>query len=417
MAGHPGIADAIAHIRSALSRTPAVDLPLERTYGRTLAADVVARADQPSGDDAALDGIACRVEGTEGARDDAPVRLRIVGAVPAGRPVAGTVGPGEAVHVYTGALMPTGADGLVPVERLRFDGDDVWLLRPATGRDVRPRGQALRAGEIALARGERLDAHALALAASAGHDRLTVSRAPRVVVLATSDELVAPGGADLTPGQVFESNAIGLAALARAADAEVVAVERVRDDAPELRRRLDAAAATADLILTSGGVSMGAHDLVRALMEREGEVGFWRVAMKPGGPVLFGRWRGTPLLGLPGNPVASLVGFWLLAQPALQALAGDAGPAPFEAPWPARVGTGLRPASGRLHVARVRLRRVGDALVADGVATQSSGVLRSLATADALALIAPDRALTEGDPIDVLPLRSTYGRSHPERPT
>jgi len=259
MAGREGISvpEAIAHIRSALSRTPAVDLPLERAHGRTLAADVVARADQPSGDDAALDGIACRVEGTEG----------------------------------------------------------------------------------------------------------------------------------------------------------------VRDDVTELRRRLDAAAATADLILTSGGVSMGAHDLVRALMEREGEVGFWRVAMKPGGPVLFGHWRGTPLLGLPGNPVASLVAFWLLAQPALQALAGDAGPAPFEAPWPARVGNGLRPAGGRLHVARVRLRRVGDALVADGVATQSSGVLRSLATADALALIAPDRALTEGDPIDVLPLRSTYGRSHPERPT
>jgi molybdopterin molybdotransferase len=411
MAGRAGIPlhEAIAHLRAALSAQPAVEAPWDLAHGRVLAADVVARADHPTGDDAALDGVACRVADTVGASDGAPIRLRLVGAVPAGRPFEGRVGAGEAVRVYTGALMPAGADGLVPVERLRIEGDAVWLQRPASGRDVRPRGQALRAGTVAVARGRRLDAHALALAASAGHDRLSVVRAPRLAIVATGDELVAPGGADLAPGQVYESNAVGLAALAREAGADVVAVARARDAAGPLRRRLDEAAASADLVLTAGGVSMGDHDLVRVLLEREGEVGFWRVAIKPGGPVLFGRWRGTPLLGLPGNPVAALVAFWLLGRPALQALEGDAGPAPFECPWPARAGRGLQPAAGRLHVARATLRREGDRLVADAVATQSSGVLQALAAADALALLPPDAPVAPGDPVEVLPLRTTYG--------
>jgi len=411
MAGRAGIPlhDAIAHLRAALTPLPAVEAPLALAHGRVLAGDVVARADHPTGDDAALDGIACRVADTEGASDGAPVRLRIVGTVAAGRPFAGRLGPGEAVRITTGALMPAGADGLVPVERLRIEGDAVWLQRAASGRDVRPRGQALRAGAIALVRGQRLDAHALALAASAGHDRLSVVRAPRLAIVATGDELVEPGGADLAPGQVYESNAVGLAALAREAGAEVVAVARASDAEGPLRRRLDEAAAAADLVLTSGGVSMGEHDLVRALLEREGEVGFWRVAIKPGGPVLFGRWRGTPLLGLPGNPVASLVAFWLLGRPALQALEGDVGPAPVECPWPARAGRGLRPATDRLHVARATLRREGGQLVADAVGTQSSGVLQALAAADALALLPADATVAPGDPIEVVPLRTTYG--------
>jgi len=410
MAGSRGISvpDAIACIRRALAPLPTVELPLELAHGRVLAAELRARADHPSADDSAIDGVACSLSDTAGASPDAPVRLRLVGEVPAGRPFAGEVGPGEAVVIYTGGLMPEGADAVVPVERLRIEGDTVWVERPASPRDVRPRGQALRAGAVALDAGARLDGHALALAASAGHGRVRVARAPRLAVVVTGDELVPPGDADLPPGRLFESNGPGLAALARAAHAEVIAVERVADDTDALRRRLDAAAEGADLIVTSGGVSMGARDLVRALLEREGEVLFWRVAMKPGGPTLFGRWRGAPLLGLPGNPVASLVVFWLLGHPALQALEGDRAPAPSEAPWPARAGHGLQGASGRMQYARVRLRRRGAHLVAEPVATQSSGVLRSLTDADALAVLLPDRSPQPGDPVDVLPFRPTF---------
>jgi len=407
MAGDKGIpvADAIASVRQALRRLPEVELPLAQAHGRVLAHDLHARADQPTADDTALDGVACRLADTVGASDDAPVRLRLVGEVPAGRPFDGEVGPGEAVVIFTGGLMPAGADGVVPVERLRHEAGAVWVQRPASLRDVRPRGQALREGALALAAGTRLDAHGMALAASAGHDRVRVIRAPRLAVIATGDELVAPGAATLGPGKLYESNGAGLVALAGEHHAEVVLSERVGDDADALRRTFDRAAAEADLVVTSGGVSMGARDLVRALLEREGEVLFWRVAMKPGGPALFGRWRGTPVLGLPGNPVASLLVFWLLGHPALQALEGDLAPPPHAAPWPARAGHGLQGAAGRIHFARVRLRRDGASLVADPVSTQSSGVLRSLTEADAVAVLPPDASPQSGDTVDVLPWR------------
>jgi molybdopterin molybdotransferase len=396
----------MARVRAAMDRLPSVELPLADAHGRVLTNDLLARADHPTADDAALDGVACRLADTVGATDEEPVRLRWIGEVPAGRPFDGAVGPGEAVSVYTGGLMPSGADGVVPVERLRRDGDTVWVHQPASLRDVRPRGQALRAGALALAAGTRLDAARLALAASAGHGHIHVTRAPRVAVVATGDELMPAGAAAIGPGQSFESNGPGLVALAREAHADVLRSERVGDDPDALRLCLDRAADDADLIVTSGGVSMGAKDHVRALLEREGEVLFWRVAMKPGGPALFGRWREKPLLGLPGNPVASLLVFWLLGQPALQALEGDLGPSPLDATWPARAGHGLQGATGRVHYARVRLRRDGGSWVADPVSTQSSGVLRSLTEADALAVLPPDASPQPGDPIEIVPWRS-----------
>jgi len=388
-----------------MQRLPSVAVALADAHGRVLTNDLLARADHPTADDSALDGVACRLADTVGASGDGPVRLRWIGEVPAGRPFGGTVGPGEAVSIYTGGLMPDGTDGVVPVERLRLDGDAVWVLRPASLRDVRPRGQALRAGSLALAAGSRLDAGRLALAASAGHGRVDVARAPRVVVIATGDELMSAGETEIGPGRSFESNGPGLVALAREAHAHVLRSERVGDDPDALRQCLDRAADDADLIVTSGGVSMGARDHVRALLEREGEMAFWRVAMKPGGPALFARWRGRPVLGLPGNPVASLLVFWLLGVPALQALEGDLSPSPLAATWPARAGHGLQGATGRIHFARVRLRREGAAWVADPVSTQSSGVLRSLTEADALAVLPPNASPQPGDPIDVLPWR------------
>ncbi|MFU8889535.1 MAG: gephyrin-like molybdotransferase Glp [Trueperaceae bacterium] len=408
MAGAVGIpvSDALERVRAAMGCLPSVELPLEDAHGRVLTNDLLARADHPTADDSALDGVACRLADTVGATKDQPVRLRWIGEVPAGRPFDGTVGPGEAVSIYTGALMPHGADGVVPVERLHRDGDTVWVQQPASLRDVRPRGQALRAGALALATGTRLDAAHLALAASAGHGRVEVARAPRVVVVATGDELLSAGATEIGPGRSFESNGPGLVALAREAHAAVVRSERVGDDPDALRRCLDRAAGDADLVVTSGGVSMGARDHVRTLLEREGEVAFWRVAMKPGGPTLFGRWRGTPVLGLPGNPVASLLVFWLLGLPALRALEGERAPSPLAATWPAQAGHGLQGATGRVHFARVRLRREGASWIADPVSTQSSGVLRSLTEADALAVLPPNSSPQAGDTIEVLPWRT-----------
>lgn len=407
MAHGPGLAldDALARVRRAFTPLPTGESSLLDAHGRVLAVDVVARADLPAGDDAALDGVACRVADTLDATAEAPVRLRRIGEAPAGAPYARRLRAGEAVVIATGGLVPEGADGLVPVEALRIDGDHVWVHRAASPRDIRPRGQALRAGAVAVTAGTRLDAAALALAASAGHDRLSVRRAPRIAIVATGDELRPAGDPHPAHGAVFDANGPGLAALAREAGAEVVAVERVGDDLDALRARLDALAGRCDVLVTSGGVSMGGRDQVRALLEREGEVDFWRLAIKPGGPALFGRWRTTPLLGLPGNPVSSLVVFWLLGRPALAALEGDRAPAPSEAPWPAVAGRGLAGAGRRTHLARVRLVRDGHALIAEPVSTQSSGVLRSLTEADGLAVLPPDVVVQTGDPIDVIPWR------------
>jgi molybdopterin molybdotransferase len=409
MAGDAGISvwDAIARLRTELERLPTETIDVSAAHGRVLAADIVARADLPGSADSALDGIACRVADTLEATAAAPVALRLVGDAAAGGPFGGRVGPNEAVHVHTGALMPDGADGVVPVERLTVVDDVVHVQRPASPRDVRRRGEALRAGAVVLAAGRRLDASALALAHAAGAARVVVAGAPRVVVLTTGDELRSVETVSLRPDERFDSNGPGLAALLREANATVVRVERVRDDREITRARLDAAVADADLVVTSGGVSMGMHDHVRALLQTEGDVVFWRVAMKPGGPMLFGRWRGTPLLGLPGNPVSSFVTFHVLARPALQALEGDRAPAPLEASWPARAGTALRGTKGKVHFARVHLERDETGWRAVAYGDQGSGVLASAAAADALAVVPADVDLAAGDPVDVLPWRLT----------
>ena len=407
MAGGPGLplTEALQRVRRAVSPLPVVEAPLLDTLGRVLAQDVVARVDLPTADDAALDGVACRVADTLHATDGHPVALRLAGDALAGAPFRGRVGAGEAVAVATGALMPDGADGLVPIEAVDRDRAIVRVRRVASPRDIRPRAQALRAGAIALASGTRLDAGALALAASAGHARLFVRRRPRVAVLATGDELRPPDDPHPEPGTVFDANGPGLAAMVREACAEVASLERIGDDADALRASLDAAAAAADLVVTTGGVSMGVRDRVRWLLEREGEVVFWRVAIKPGGPTLFGRWRGTPLLGLPGNPVAAMVVFWLLGRPVLASLEGERVAAPSETTLPAVAGPGLTGAGARTHLARVRLVRSDHALIAEPVSTQSSGVLRSLTEADALALLPPSAPIRPGDPVDVIPWR------------
>lgn len=393
-----------------LTRAPdptSEDVAIEDALGRTLAVDLRARADHPNVANSALDGYACRAADTRGASDAAPVRLRVVGEVPAGRTYERSVGPQEAVSIYTGGAVPAGADAIVPVEATDRDGDVVIVRRPARHEDIRPRAQDLTEGDVGLARGRRLDAAALALAAGMGHATVSVARRPRVGVLATGNELVAPGGA-LEPGQVFDANATGVAALVRAAGGVPVPLPRVQDDphalAATLRRARDV-----DLILTSGGVSMGRYDLVRDLMLDAGTVDFWKVLVRPGGPTLFGTYQGTPLLGLPGNPVSSLVVFLLFGRAFVERALGSAALPPYRRRTVARAGEALASAGPKETFLRVRLE---DAVLDDAqpgpvartTGSQSSGVLRSMAEADALAIVPPDTRIEEGSPVEVLRL-------------
>lgn len=403
-------AEAVRIVADAAPALPSEPVPLEQALGRVLAADVASLCDHPTVDNSALDGYACRVADTAGAAPDTPVRLHLVGEAPAGRPFGGAVGPGEAVRIFTGAGVPAGADGIVPVEASREPEDapdSVELLAEARAADIRPKGQDLLYGQVYLRAGERLHAGGVGLAAAMGHTHLEVVKRPRVALLTTGDEVVPPG-ALLSAGQVYDSNGASLLALGLAAGVDMVRLPPVRDDAGALRRAIEGTGQV-DLLLTSGGVSMGRRDLVRDLLFDRGEVLFWKVAMKPGGPALFGRLGGTAVLALPGNPVSSMVVFLVLARAYIDAALGRTCPPPYlERRW-VRAREALRAAHAKESLVRVRLIEGTGGTEAAPLPNQSSGVLRSMAQADALAVVPPGRDVAPGEDVSVIPLAGLLG--------
>ena len=328
--------------------------------GRVCAADVLAVVDLPPFASSAMDGYAVRAADTPGA-------LRLTGRSSAGTPATREVGPGEAIAISTGAVVPDGADAVVPIEQAVAAGETVEVEAVAAGDNVRPPGGDVRAGEVVVAAGTVLGAAQIGAAAAAGVAAIACGPRPRVAIVPTGSELRKPGE-PLEPGQIYESNGALLAALCRSAGAEVTQHGAVADDEGETRALLEAAL-EADVLVTSGGVSMGVKDLVRSSLASLGaEEVFWRVAVRPGKPVAFAVRGATLVFGLPGNPVSSLVAFELFVRPALRALQG-AEPGPVLPPGPARrppaAGRGSRrsgprgqPLRRRVRVARAALRPV-----------------------------------------------------------
>lgn len=349
-------------------------VPLRDALGRVLAEDVVAAGDVPAFDNSAMDGFAV-LSGPAGRT------LRIVDESRAGAPAASALGDGEAIRISTGAQIPAGADAVLQIERVRVDGDAVTLEEDVTpGRNLRPAGDDLRAGDTILRAGARLGAAELGLAAACGRATVSCARVPNVVVLATGDELVAPGD-PLGPGQLHETNGLTLAALATHAGAHVAAIGVVRDTAEETRTAIADALERADVVVLSGGVSVGPHDHVKpALAELGVEETFWGVALRPGRPTWFGTRGDVLVFGLPGNPVSAMVTFILFARPALTALQGAPRVPEREK---AHLATELPRHPDRDECVRVILR--------DGVATptgpQGSHQLRSMHGADGLAIV------------------------------
>jgi molybdopterin molybdotransferase len=373
---------------------------LAEGLGRILAEDLVSRRTQPPFAVSAMDGYAARA--TDLAR--VPAQLRVIGAAPAGQSYAGTVGPGEAVRIFTGAPVPEGADCIVIQEDTEREGDTVTVREGApAGRYIRPAGLDFRAGEVGLGAGRRLTARDIGLAAAMNRPWLSVRRRPRIAILATGDEIVMPGD-PIGANQIVSSNALALGALVSAAGGIPVQLGIAADDAASLRR-MAAGARGADLLVTTGGASVGEHDLVRdALREHGLELDFWKIAMRPGKPLMVGRLSGTPMLGLPGNPVSTLVCGLLFLVPAMARMSGTTEGA--EEMHTARLAMPLPENDRRQDYLRARLRRAADgALETEPFAQQDSSMLALLARSDCLVIRPPHApAAAAGERVPIIPL-------------
>ena len=404
MSGLIPVAEALARVLASVSGpVEAETVPLALAAGRTLASDIVATRTQPPFPASAMDGYA--VHSADAI--SAGAILRLVGTSAAGHGFSGAIGPGEAVRIFTGAPVPEGADAILIQEDAQAEGETVTVVEPVEpDRFIRRSGLDFTAGATLLTAGLTLDARRLALAAAAGHPHLTVRRRPRVAILATGDELVEPGA---TPAwdQIVASNSLALAALAAEAGAEIIDLGIAGDDhaalADAFRRAREA---RADLLVTLGGASVGDHDLVQAALAREGlDLGFWRVALRPGKPLMHGRLGDMLVIGLPGNPVSSIVCGLLFVVPAIRALQGDprAGDDRSE---PAILGRDLATNDGRADYMRARLAlEPGRLPVATPEQRQDSSMLAVLGHAEALLIRQPHEPVARaGDPCRIIRL-------------
>ncbi len=379
-------------------------VPLGEGSGRVLAGDVRSDLDLPPFRKSAMDGFAVRSADFAGAPTGGPI-LAQVGEARAGEPFAGALGPGQCTAIYTGAEVPAGADAVVMVERSRrADGGVVLDDRPAPGQHICERGEDLAAGELVLPRGRRLRPADLSALAAVGADPLEVFRRPTVVVLTTGDELVPPSTRP-GPGQIREGNTLHLAALARAAGAEVLRSGVLRDDAALLRAAFERALDGADVLVTTGGVSMGEYDLVGDALAAAGvEPVFHKVAIKPGKPVWFGVRGATLVFGLPGNPVSCLVGHEVFVRPALLRLGGAE--EELRAPLPrGRWAAAASAPNPREQHLPVELRPAADGAVElVPVRWKSSGDVVALTRAQGLAVVGAGASAAPGDLVPYRPL-------------
>jgi len=372
------VTQALEQVLAHASPLPVDEVPLDEADGCVLAYDLKALRTQPPADVSAMDGYAVRAADIA----KAPVHLRVIGEVPAGRPFAATVGEGQAARIFTGGFVPDGADTVVIQEVTTRDGDRVEVQKPASkGRNVRPKGLDFRQGDVLLAKGHRLTARDLGLAAAMNHPLVPVYRRPRIALFATGDELVPPGQ-EPGPGQIVYSNGFALAALARAEGAEVTDLGLVHDTLQAtLTAIADARGIPADILVTTGGASVGDYDLVHKAFAKEGmDLSFWKVAMRPGRPLLHGRLGAMQVLGLPGNPVSSYVCAVLFLVPLIRRMSGRSDLAPPTES--ALLGVDLPENDERADYLRATLTPGAEGLVATPFAVQDSSMMAPLAKAN-----------------------------------
>jgi len=404
--------EAQARILSVFHPVETENIPIEKSTGRILAETVRAVGDLPPFANSSMDGFAVQSADVQNARRDAPAVLAVVADIPAGKHVTVPIQRGQAARIMTGAPIPPGADAVVPVEdtdlspALHADVSNqavpaqVSIYSGASpGTNIRPRGQDVQQGQILLEKGRKLQPQDVGMLASIGQVEVCVYRRPRVALFSSGDELVQPGR-QLEPGQIYDSNQYMLAALLEREGAEVIRLGAAQDRPEDIEAILSKGVAqNVDLLVTSAGVSVGAYDYVRQVIESHGALTFWRVNMRPGKPLAFGSYSGIPLISLPGNPVSAFIGCMVFVLPAIYRLAGH------ERPFPAREKAILAEpveSDGRESYLRAVVNREGGHLTARLTGHQGSGNLFSLVQANAL-LILPSgvKSLPSGAEVDV----------------
>jgi molybdopterin molybdotransferase len=388
--------EALREILSRVRPLPAEAVPLASAAGRVLREDVRSAVDLPRFASSAMDGFAVRAV-------DTPGTMPVVARIAAGKPAARALAAGEAMAIATGGVVPSGADAVIPVESVVQHDNSIEIPKVEPGLHVRPRGGDLASGDVVVGAGAVLRAAELGALAAAGLGDVVCAKRPRAAVVSTGTELRSPGER-LEPGQIYEANGVMLAAALASAGAVVMPPTSVTDDEQAHRAALERGL-SADVLVTSGGVSVGPHDLVRQI---EAELGvtevFWKVAVKPGKPISFGVREGTLVFGLPGNPVSSLVCFELFVRPAVLALQGAREPGPVFAPG--ELTAAVRRNPERDEFLRARLRVDGARVLLEPVTGQESHMIARAAAADAL-VFAPrgDGELAEGTTVRYLCLR------------
>lgn len=399
--------EALRRILAHFSPLPAEDVPLEQVLNRVLAADLCSDNDHPPFDNSSVDGFAVRAADIASATPQQPIRLSIVEEIPAGSIAARALDPGQAASIMTGAALPDQADAVVLIEDSNFATTGFPQALPAelmitaplrVGENVRRKGKDLHTGQRVLTRGRLVLPQDVGMLAIIGAGIVPVHRKPRVAILSTGSELIPPS-APLVPGKIRESNSYALAALAAVNGADVLRLDPAPDDPAAVRSRLDEAVdAGVDLILTSAGVSVGAHDYVRDILQQDGRLDFWRVNMRPGKPLAFGTYRGVRFFGLPGNPVSSFVTFLVFVQPALRRLAGlePVFPTPLRAVLSHPVES-----DGRESYLRAVVAAEGGKFIARLTGDQGSGNMFSLVLANSLLIIPSGvKSLSTGNEVE-----------------
>lgn len=394
------VTEAQTKVVDGLKRLGSEQISLASALGRTLAADVAATRTQPPADMSAMDGYAVRAPDVT----SLPATLKVIGTVAAGATFQGSVGKGEAVRIFTGAPIPKGASTIVIQENTKADGDTVQVVDGAapSGRHIRRAGIDFKKGDKLLKAGHRLTPRDIALAAAMNQPTLACTKPPRVAILATGDEIVPPGG-DPGPAQIIGSSSLGLAASIDEWGGAVRDLGIARDRIEDIRFKA-AAADGADILITLGGASVGDHDLIQKALAPELKVAFWKIAMRPGKPLIFGRYGAIPFLGLPGNPVSAMVCALLFLKPMILKLLGSTEPA-----WQFRkaaLATALPANDQRQDYLRCHFHEEDEGPIVEPFPVQDSSMLRPLAFADGLIVRPPsDPARAAGEIVSVLHLR------------